>query len=127
MSDLLTVVKAYAMHPFKLIGLVLLGLANSASAIAAVGHADDVDPRTGTCGDGHTFPGATAPFGMIQLSSDTAMADFKHAYRSAAGCQYGGRSIMGFSIMGFSHTHFCGPDYSVTASRWMTRTLTLAA
>ena len=94
------------MHRFKLIGL-LLGLATSASAIAAVGHVDDVDPRIGTGGDGHTFPGATVPFGMIQLSPDTAMPDFKHANKWAAGYQYGDSSIMGFS-----HTHFSGSGHS---------------
>ena len=30
-----------------------------------------VDPMIGTGGEGHTFPGATAPFGMVQLSPDT--------------------------------------------------------
>ena len=66
-----------------------------------------VDPRIGTGGDGHTFPGATVPFGMIQLSPDTAMPDFKHAYNWAAGYQYGDSSIMGFS-----HTHFSGSGHS---------------
>jgi predicted alpha-1,2-mannosidase len=70
-------------------------------------HADAVDPRIGTGGDGHTFPGATVPFGMIQLSPDTAMPDFKHAYKWAAGYQYGDSSIMGFS-----HTHFSGSGHS---------------
>ena len=32
---------------------------------------DCVDPFIGTGGDGHTYPGATAPFGMVQLSPDT--------------------------------------------------------
>ena len=31
-----------------------------------------VDPFIGTGGDGHTFPGAVVPFGMVQLSPDTA-------------------------------------------------------
>jgi putative alpha-1,2-mannosidase len=70
-------------------------------------HAAEVDPRIGTGGDGHTFPGATVPFGMIQLSPDTAMPDFKHAYKWAAGYQYGDPSIMGFS-----HTHFSGSGHS---------------
>ena len=78
-----------------------------ASAMAASGHADMVDPRIGTGGDGHTFPGATVPFGMIQLSPDTAMPDFKHAYKWAAGYQYGDPTIMGFS-----HTHFSGSGHS---------------
>ena len=30
-----------------------------------------VNPFTGTDGHGHTFPGAVAPFGMVQLSPDT--------------------------------------------------------
>jgi predicted alpha-1,2-mannosidase len=76
-------------------------------ALAATGHAGDVDPRIGTGGDGHTFPGATMPFGMIQLSPDTAMPDFQHAYKWAAGYQYGDTSIMGFS-----HTHFSGSGHS---------------
>jgi predicted alpha-1,2-mannosidase len=66
-----------------------------------------VDPMIGTGGDGHTFPGATVPFGMVQLSPDTAMPDFKHGYKWAAGYQYGDSSILGFS-----HTHFSGSGHS---------------
>ena len=83
------------------------GLAALAGVFAAQGHAGSVDPRIGTGDDGHTFPGATVPFGMIQLSPDTAMPDFKHAYNWAAGYQYGDSSIMGFS-----HTHFSGSGHS---------------
>jgi putative alpha-1,2-mannosidase len=90
---------------------VLTGLLSvaAASAAAAPGgqHADEVDPRIGTGGDGHLFPGATVPFGMIQLSPDTAMPDVKHAYKWAAGYQYGDSSILGFS-----HTHFSGSGHS---------------
>jgi putative alpha-1,2-mannosidase len=32
-----------------------------------------VDPFIGTGGHGHTFPGATMPFGMVQLSPDTRL------------------------------------------------------
>ena len=81
--------------------------ASPASGDASKGHAAEVDPHIGTGGDGHTFPGATVPFGMIQLSPDTAMPDFKHAYKWAAGYQYGDPSIMGFS-----HTHFSGSGHS---------------
>ncbi|MDR3445086.1 MULTISPECIES: GH92 family glycosyl hydrolase [unclassified Dyella] len=86
---------------------VSFALAAPASAWAAEGHSADVDPRIGTGGDGHTFPGATVPFGMIQLSPDTAMPDFKHAYKYAAGYQYGDSSLLGFS-----HTHFSGSGHS---------------
>jgi len=79
----------------------------AARAAGPDGHAAAVDPRIGTGGDGHTFPGATVPFGMIQLSPDTAMPDFKHAYKWAAGYQYADTSIMGFS-----HTHFSGSGHS---------------
>jgi predicted alpha-1,2-mannosidase len=94
----------------------LLGAAFSMATLApgatwasdrAGGHAAAVDPRIGTGGDGHTFPGATVPFGMVQLSPDTAMPDFKHAYKWAAGYQYADTSIMGFS-----HTHFSGSGHS---------------
>ena len=77
------------------------------AGIAEMGHAAEVDPRIGTGGDGHTFPGATVPFGMIQLSPDTAMPDFQHAYKWAAGYQYGDSTIRGFS-----HTHFSGSGHS---------------
>jgi len=86
---------------------VSLALAAPASVRAAEGHSGDVDPRIGTGGDGHTFPGATVPFGMIQLSPDTAMPDFKHSYKYAAGYQYGDSSLLGFS-----HTHFSGSGHS---------------
>jgi predicted alpha-1,2-mannosidase len=66
-----------------------------------------VDPMIGTGGDGHTFPGATVPFGMIQLSPDTAMPDFKHAYKWAAGYRHEDHSILGFS-----ETHFSGSGHS---------------
>jgi len=94
-------------------------LISSALAVAALasvpayadgtssGHASAVDPRVGTGGDGHTYPGATVPFGMVQLSPDTAMPDFKHAYKWAAGYQYNDPTIMGFS-----HTHFSGSGHS---------------
>ena len=87
------------------IATVTPGIAHAANL--ANGHAAEVDPRIGTGGDGHTFPGATVPFGMIQLSPDTAVPDFKHAYKWAAGYQYGDPSIMGFS-----HTHFSGSGHS---------------
>ena len=58
-----------------------------------------VDPFIGTGGHGHTFPGATVPFGMVQLSPDTDMArwDACSGYHHDDG-----------SILGFSHTHLSG-------------------
>ncbi|HET7359183.1 MAG TPA: GH92 family glycosyl hydrolase [Rhodanobacteraceae bacterium] len=79
----------------------------AATAPAAAGAWAAVDPMIGTGGDGHTFPGATVPFGMIQLSPDTAMPNFKHAYKWAAGYRHDDHSILGFS-----HTHFSGSGHS---------------
>ncbi len=88
--------------------VVLPMLLSPGRAVAAAsGPARDVDPRIGTGGGGHTFPGAALPFGMIQLSPDTAMPEFHHAYAWAAGYQYGDPTIRGFS-----HTHFSGSGHS---------------
>ncbi len=65
------------------------------------------DPMIGTGGDGHTFPGATLPFGMVQLSPDTRIQQRKDGYGWAAG--YNHRDS---SIVGFSHTHFSGTGHS---------------
>ncbi|GLQ90815.1 GH92 family glycosyl hydrolase [Dyella flagellata] len=90
------------------LSLALLAAVTLLPAARATGsHAPEVDPRIGTGGDGHVFPGATVPFGMIQLSPDTAMPDFRHAYKWAAGYQYNDPTIMGFS-----HTHFSGSGHS---------------
>jgi predicted alpha-1,2-mannosidase len=66
-----------------------------------------VDPMIGTGPDGHTFPGATTPFGMVQLSPDTQIRPFKQSYKWAAGYRYEDTTILGFS-----HTHFSGAGHS---------------
>jgi predicted alpha-1,2-mannosidase len=66
-----------------------------------------VDPMIGTGPDGHTFPGATAPWGMVQLSPDTQIRPFKQSYKWAAGYRYEDTTIQGFS-----HTHFSGAGHS---------------
>ncbi|WP_425490960.1 GH92 family glycosyl hydrolase [Luteimonas panaciterrae] len=84
-------------------------------AMAAAGPASEagaravaaVDPFIGTGGEGHTFPGAVVPFGMIQLSPDTQIKPRKDAYGWAAGYRYDDHTIVGFS-----HTHFSGTGHS---------------
>ena len=66
-----------------------------------------VDPFIGTGGEGHTFPGATVPFGMGQLSPDTQIKSRKEGYDWAAGYRYDDQTIVGFS-----HTHFSGTGHS---------------
>jgi len=58
-----------------------------------------VNPMIGTSGHGHTFPGATVPFGMVQLSPDT----YNEGWDWCSGYHYSDNSIMGFS-----HTHLSG-------------------
>jgi len=60
---------------------------------------DYVNPMIGTSGHGHTFPGATVPFGMVQLSPDT----YNEGWDWCSGYHYSDGSIMGFS-----HTHLSG-------------------
>jgi len=77
------------------------------TASAPTGAYDAVDPFIGTGGDGHTFPGAVVPFGMVQLSPDTEILPFKQSYARAAGYRFGDPTILGFS-----HTHFSGAGHS---------------
>ena len=75
---------------------------------------DYVNPMIGTDGMGHTFPGACAPFGIVQLSPDTDTIPHningtyqKKVYEYCAGDQYHDTTIVGFS-----HTHFSGTGHS---------------
>lgn len=84
------------------------GLASAAPARTAADKAYAwVDPFIGTGGEGHTYPGATVPFGMVQLSPDTRMQPREKAHGWAAGYRYDDSSIVGFS-----HTHFSGTGHS---------------
>ncbi|NBP05895.1 MAG: hypothetical protein EBV15_06705 [Bacteroidetes bacterium] len=62
-----------------------------------------VNPFIGTGGHGHTYPGATAPFGMVQLSPDTRLDGWD-------GC--GGYHYDDSICYGFSHTHLSGTGVS---------------
>ena len=57
----------------RLTGVVCLLLALSHAPAAQTKLTRYVDPFVGTGGHGHTFPGASAPFGMVQLSPDTRL------------------------------------------------------
>lgn len=63
-----------------------------------------VNPMIGTDGTGHTFPGATVPYGMVQLSPDTRIDG------SWEGCS--GYHYSDTKIYGFSHTHLSGTGVS---------------
>ena len=77
-------------------------------------HCDMLRPIIGTQRMGHTYPGATYPFGMVQLSPDTDTIPYEQdgkynpdVYRYCAGYQYDDKTIVGFS-----HTHFSGTGHS---------------
>jgi predicted alpha-1,2-mannosidase len=63
-----------------------------------------VNPFIGTGGHGHTYPGASMPFGMVQLSPDTRIDG------SWDGCS--GYHFSDSLIYGFSHTHLSGTGVS---------------
>lgn len=58
----------------------------------------------GTGGHGHTYPGATVPFGAVQLSPDT----YNKGWDWCSGYHYSDDSIMGFS-----HTHLSGRESAI--------------
>lgn len=60
---------------------------------------DDVRPMIGSAANGHTYPGAVYPFGLVQLSPDTGTTGWDHS----SGYKYTDQTIMGFS-----HTHLSG-------------------
>ncbi len=75
-----------------------------ANSIFAQNVANHVNPFIGTGGHGHTFPGATVPYGMVQLSPDTRIDG------SWDGCS--GYHYSDDVIYGFSHTHLNGTGVS---------------
>lgn len=75
--------------------LVILSL----HATAQTNYAALVNPFIGTGGHGHTYPGASMPFGMMQLSPDTRLEGWD-------GC--GGYHYSDSMMYGFSHTHLSG-------------------
>ena len=96
-------------HEFELKKLIIfvfvLILSISCNVATKQDFTQYVDPFIGTGGHGHTFPGASIPFGMVQLSPDTRMENWD----GSSGYHYSDKTIMGFS-----HTHLSGtgaPEY----------------
>ncbi len=81
---------------FLLVGLLFFSLCSNNKDAHFT---DFVDPFIGTGGLGHTFPGASLPFGMVQLSPDTRKTE-KEGF---IGYHYSDDIIYGFS-----HTHLSG-------------------
>ncbi|WP_267405877.1 MULTISPECIES: GH92 family glycosyl hydrolase [unclassified Chryseobacterium] len=73
-----------------------------------------VNPLIGTEKMGHTYPGATVPFGAVQLSPETDTISYElngkyngDVYKYCAGYRYEDKTIVGFSS-----THFSGTGHS---------------
>lgn len=88
-------------HPRLAVLGLCLSLAGATSGTS--GEPEDVlalvDPFVGTGAHGHTYPGATMPFGMVQVSPDTHTSGWDWC----SGYHHGDRSIIGFS-----QTHLSG-------------------
>lgn len=79
--------------------LTVTALWCGASAAGAASAVDFANPLIGTAEHGHVYPGATVPFGMIQLSPDTRDNTWD-------GCS--GYHHSDDRILGFSHNHLTG-------------------
>ncbi len=89
----------------KILSVIICFLAVCVNVSAQKDYTKYVNPFIGTGGHGHTFPGATVPFGAVQLSPDTRIDNWD----GSSGYHYSDNEIFGFS-----HTHLSGtgiPDY----------------
>ena len=85
--------------PKLLTSSILSCLLTTAAWAAAPAPVDDTLPMVGTDAHGHAYPGATVPFGMVQLSPDTRTETWD-------GCS--GYHYSDSKILGFTHTHLSG-------------------
>lgn len=88
----------------KKLSLLAFSLLSVVSYSQSADLASYVNPFIGTGGHGHTFPGATVPFGMVQLSPDTRIDG---SWDGCSGYHYSDNVIYGFS-----HTHLNGTGVS---------------
>ncbi|MDO5606834.1 MAG: GH92 family glycosyl hydrolase [Capnocytophaga sp.] len=85
---------------FFLIGIFLFSCQKKTNeSIDHQSFADFVNPFIGTDGPGNTYPGATVPFGMVQLSPDIGIPGWD---------RIAGYFYQDSIISGFSHTHLTG-------------------
>lgn len=82
----------------------ILSLLFIANYSFAQDYSKHVNPFIGTGGHGHTFPGVTTPYGMVQLSPDTRIDG---SWDGCSGYHYSDNLIYGFS-----HTHLNGTGVS---------------
>ena len=83
----------------KILILVLIAIIGTNCKQKEPVYSKKINSFIGTGGHGHTYPGATAPFGMVQLSPDTRV----EGWDACSGYHYSDSTILGFS-----HTHLSG-------------------
>ena len=107
---------AYRLTKTTLLTLLAVGISQmSASAQDSASNVESANPMIGTAnldvyaawdsgirGHGHAYPGATVPFGMVQLSPDTYGSGIS-GWDRCSGYHY-----QDPYISGFSHTHLSG-------------------
>jgi len=105
---------AFSFKTYTAALLVVTGLIGTTSAQTNNKY---IDPFIGTGGHGHTYPGATVPFGMVQLSPDNGT----QGWDWCSGYNYSDNRIAGFSHMHLSGTG-CGDwcDISVLPNNGLT-------
>jgi len=104
----------YRLFSFLVLSLLGQSLFAQKTTTTVYNLAPYINPMIGTQRMGHTYPGATVPFGMVQLSPDTDTIPYEmngkynpDVYKYCAGYQYDDKTIVGFS-----HTHFNGTGHS---------------
>ncbi|MDR3456238.1 MAG: GH92 family glycosyl hydrolase [Verrucomicrobiae bacterium] len=85
-----------------LFSLLLLTTLNLPGMGWASDNAAYVNPFIGTANNGHVFPGATMPFGLVQVSPDTGNIGWRYC---------SGYCYEDTNIIGFSHTHLSGTGW----------------
>ncbi|WP_338391144.1 GH92 family glycosyl hydrolase [Fulvitalea axinellae] len=84
---------------YLLVATLFLGLTACEKEVKQESQVGYVDPMIGTGFHGHTYPGATSPWGMVQLSPDNG----RSGWDWTSGYHYSDSLIAGFS-----HTHLAG-------------------
>lgn len=69
-----------------------------ACQLQAQGVVSEVNPFIGTTNGGNVFPGATAPFGMVQFSPEASPVNPKRPIAAPGGYEYRATAIRGFSL-----------------------------
>lgn len=105
--------KSVVLQHFRIISSSFIAILFYYSSAYAQKLTSYIDPFIGTGGHGHTYPGATVPFGMVQLSPDNG----SEGWDWCSGYNYADTTIAGFSHMHLSGTG-CGDwlDISVMPS-----------